>query len=180
MYHYELFLELFYTSVITPFENEWDVLSKGRFKAVHSVGGVCKFTLDITNSSYTGLLKNGTRKGIMRLGSSRDVADNAGVRPGIGVKFMRTGRSSGNFFLMHKLDPIRKDGALNYNFFSVPVFTHIKPSLPSELPSEFKLKERKAGVMKFEQASQCSTRLGLSELARSVHITYQLMIICMC
>ena len=146
---------------MTSFENEWDVLPRGRIKTVHSVGAVCKFTLNITDSIYSGLLKNGTRTGIIRLGSSRDVSDETGVKPGVAIKFMRTNRSSGNFFLMHTLDPIE-----NYNFFSVPIFTHIKPSSPTGKGAWLQSEQRKAGVKKFEQASNCTTRLGLSQLAR--------------
>ena len=146
---------------MTSFENEWDVLPRGRIKTVHSVGAVCKFKLNITDSQYSGLLKNGTRYGIMRLGSSRGVSDAQGVKPGVAVKFMRTNRSSGNFFLMHTLDSIE-----NYNFFSVPIFTHIKPSSPTGKDAWYQTEARKAGVKKFEQASNCTTRLGLSQLAR--------------
>ena len=141
------------------------MLPKGRVKTVHSVGAVCKFKLEIANSPYTGLLSNGTRKGIMRLGSSLDVSNNAGVKPGIAIKFMRTNRSSGNLFLMHKLDPIVDPitGSKIYDFFSVPVHTHIKPSKPDV----WEIAEaRKAGIKKFEQASNCTARLGLSDLAR--------------
>ena len=158
--------ELFYSSILTPFENEWDVLPKGRVKAVHSVGGVCKFEFEIANSSYTGLLKNGMRRGIMRLGSSVDVSDNKGIKPGIGVKFLRTNKSSGNFFLMHSLSVIE-----TYDFFSVPVFTHIKPLQPKG-PDAWKIAEaKKAGIKKFEQASNCTMRLGLSDLARYLNCT---------
>ena len=144
------------------------MLPNGRVKAVHSVGGVCKFEFEIANSSYTGLLKNGMRRGIMRLGSSTDVSDNKGIKPGIAVKFLRTNRSSGNFFLMHTLDVIE-----TYDFFSVPVFTHIKPSQPKGPDAWYLTEARKAGIKKFEQASNCTTRIGLSDLARCLNYDYQ-------
>ena len=47
----------------------------GRRKVVHSVGGVCKIALDIKNSIYTGMLKNGPKMGIIRMGSARDISN---------------------------------------------------------------------------------------------------------
>ena len=47
-----------FTSMITSFENEWDIMPKGRKKTIHPVGAHCPFKIDITPSSpYTGLLK---------------------------------------------------------------------------------------------------------------------------
>ena len=48
----------FQESVVTTFENEWDVMPAGRQKAAHGVGGVCPFTVDVSEDSpFTGLLK---------------------------------------------------------------------------------------------------------------------------
>ena len=50
--------ELFTTSVITSFDDEWDVMPEGRHKVIHSVGAVCQFQINISpDSPYTGLLK---------------------------------------------------------------------------------------------------------------------------
>ena len=50
--------KLFLESVITSFENEWDVMPAGRVKAIHGIGAVCPFSVDISESSpFTGLLK---------------------------------------------------------------------------------------------------------------------------
>ena len=50
--------KLFLESVITSFENEWDILPAGRVKAIHAIGAVCPFSVDVTeNSPFTGLLK---------------------------------------------------------------------------------------------------------------------------
>ena len=47
-----------FTSMITSFENEWDIMPKGRKKTIHPVGAHCPFKIDITpGSPYTGLLK---------------------------------------------------------------------------------------------------------------------------
>ena len=40
--------DLFTESVVTSFENEWDVMPAGRRKAIHGVGAVCPFTVDIS------------------------------------------------------------------------------------------------------------------------------------
>ena len=135
-------------------------MPRGRVKVVHSIGGVCKFTLNIQNSIYSGLLKNGERTGIIRMGSARDVSASAGVKPGVALKFLRTGRLSANFFVMNTLNSIPNQ---NYNFFSVPLTNHIQPSTPA---TTFERVSRAAGVRKFEQASICSTKVGLSDLTR--------------
>ena len=41
--------QMFTQSVITSFENEWDVLPKGRDKSIHGQGSICPFTLDVSN-----------------------------------------------------------------------------------------------------------------------------------
>ena len=40
--------DAFSESLITSFENEWDVMPAGRRKAIHGVGAVCPFTVDIS------------------------------------------------------------------------------------------------------------------------------------
>ena len=60
------------TSMLTTTDNEWDFMPAGRVKAVHPIGGVCKFKIEINNSIYSGVLKNGTRTGIMRISVNRD------------------------------------------------------------------------------------------------------------
>merc|ERR1712020_401047 len=92
-------VELFKESVFTTFDNEWDVVPAGRVKVVHSNGAVCKFEIDIERSKYTGVLKNGRKTGIPRMGSATDVANGAGVVPGMAFKFLRTGARSANFFV---------------------------------------------------------------------------------
>ena len=145
---------------MTSYDNEWDVMPTGRTKVVHSVGGVCKFKLDIQSSTYTGMLKKGTKTGIIRLGSARDIANGAGVKPGAAVKFLRTGRSSANFFVMNNLNPIPDN---NYNFFELDLFTHIQPS---EAPTTLLKVARAAGNEKFKQAQECTTKNGLSDVAK--------------
>ena len=40
--------EMFTETLITTFENEWDVLPAGRHKAIHGNGAICPFTIDIS------------------------------------------------------------------------------------------------------------------------------------
>ena len=40
--------EIFTESLMTTFENEWDVLPKGRHKAIHGVGVACPFALNVS------------------------------------------------------------------------------------------------------------------------------------
>ena len=40
--------DAFSESLITSFENEWDEMPAGRRKAIHGVGAVCPFTVDIS------------------------------------------------------------------------------------------------------------------------------------
>lgn len=44
-YHPEAMLT---ESVVTTFENQWDVMPAGRVKVIHGIGAVCPFSIDIT------------------------------------------------------------------------------------------------------------------------------------
>ena len=148
---YPNLLALAKASVKTSYDNEWDVMPAGREKFIHSVGVVCPFVVNIVNSPFTGILKTGETHGLIRLGSAQPVGP-VGVTPGGGVKFFRSGRSSGNFVILNKLGPMADK---NYNFFAVPLSNHI----PEDVP-----KQAIAGVMKFCQAQPCVTKVGLSAL----------------
>ena len=51
--------DAFKESLITTFENEWDVMPAGRRKAIHSVGAICPFTLDVSEGNiYNQFFKN--------------------------------------------------------------------------------------------------------------------------
>ena len=41
--------QMFTESLITTFENEWDILPEGRNKAIHGNGAICPFTVDVSN-----------------------------------------------------------------------------------------------------------------------------------
>ena len=107
-------------SVITSYDNEWDVLPAGRSKTFHSMGAVCPIDIEIRNSQFSGLLQNGKISGIIRLGPSLDLMGH-GMMPGASIKFLRTNTTSGNVLLVRGLNPLPRE---NYNFFSVPLSNH--------------------------------------------------------
>ena len=49
---------------------------------------------------YTGLFAPGKRSGLIRMGSAASY-DNKGLTPGVGVKFPRTNKPSGNYVGLH-------------------------------------------------------------------------------
>jgi len=123
--------ELMTESVLTPFEDEWDVMPNGRHKGIHSVGAICPFEIKISDDSpYTGLLKAGsTVEGIARLGSAGDPfasGEGKDLVPGVGIKFLRTGVHSANFMLLHSLNPLPEN---NFNFFAKSISNHISGKL---------------------------------------------------
>ena len=136
-------------------------MPEGRQKYLHGVGAVCKFTLDIQDSPYTGLFKNGVQTGIIRIGPALDIADGSGPFPGAGIKFLRTGKTSGNIMTM--VDPSIVQSLSygeSYNIFDpdlYPLYNHI---LGASNPQELIL------VNKFLQGSECPTKVGLSDIAR--------------
>ena len=152
------FPAIFRESIVPTFDDQWDNMPVGRKKYIHGVGAVCKFTLDITNSPYTGVFKNGKQTGIIRIGPALDIADGAGVPPGAGIKFLRTGITSGNFVALHSLT-----AGKSYNIFDpevYPMYNHI--------PGPSGIQENLL-VQKFLQGSNCPTKVGLSDLARYVY-----------
>ena len=107
--------------------------------------------IDIKDSPFTGLFQDGKTHGMIRLGSATATDDKkSGVTPGGGVKFFRTGRPSGNFVILNKLQPIADK---NYNFFAVPLSNQI----PDDAPKI---------AIKFCQAQACVTKVGLSDVCR--------------
>merc|ERR1711997_333898 len=138
-------------AVNTAFDNQWDTMPLQRVKYIHSIGAVCKFTIDISQSPYTGMLKDGKHTGIVRLGSGNtDISDGKGVAPGGGIKFMRTGRTSANFMVLNSLS-----GGPSYDFFKLTLANHI--------PSESGLAIA-VFIKKFKQASKCPGKVGLRDL----------------
>ena len=147
----------FTESVITPFENEWDVLPAGRVKIIHSNGAVCPFEINISpNSPFTGIFKPGKVEGLIRLGGATDFTDwmTGGMVPGAGVKFFRSGRSSANVVLLNQLDPMPNG---NHNFFAVPLTNH--------LSDQFGSFSVKLLAKKFCNSGHCITKVGLSDMS---------------
>jgi hypothetical protein len=50
--------QMFTESLITTFENEWDVLPEGRNKAIHGNGAICPFTVDVSNGKIYSVIVN--------------------------------------------------------------------------------------------------------------------------
>ena len=44
--------EIYTESLMTTFENEWDVMPEGRHKAIHGVGVICPFELNISQGMH--------------------------------------------------------------------------------------------------------------------------------
>ena len=151
------FSAIFRESIITSFDNQWDTLPAGRQKHIHGVGAVCKFTLDIKESPYTGMLKNGKQTGIIRIGPALDIANGAGVPPGAGIKFLRSGTTSGNFVALHSLSP-----QSSYDIFDPDMY-----ELYNHIAGPANMQEHLL-VGKFTQGSACPTKVGLSDIARYV------------
>ena len=127
-------------------------MPKGRQKHTHGVGAVCKFTLDIQDSPYTGLFKNGVQTGIVRIGPALDMRYGTGIIPGAGIKFLRTGKSSGNI--------VTSSLAMktSYNIFDpdhYPLYNHLSSPTNDQYLAN-----------KFIQATECPTKVGLSDITR--------------
>ena len=135
----------------TVFDNEWDVEPEGRKKYIHTVGAVCPFVVDIKDSPFTGIFKNGESHGMIRLGSAAPIGEGNGVTPGGGVKFFRSGKPSADFVILNQLGPIVNE---NHNFFAVPLSNHIPEDAPKSLAPL---------ALKFCQAQSCPTKVGLSD-----------------
>jgi len=139
--------EVLKVSMITTFDNSMEVFNAGRQKVIHQQGVVLQFDLEVDSASpYTGILMPGLRRGLMRLGSAfpADI-DNF---PGIGIKFLRSGRHSANTVAL------RHSGLLIGNkkhFFEEPLSNHVEPGNAFDM------------LQKFGQATGCRSMTGLSD-----------------
>ena len=143
-------------SVRTSFWNNADEMPAGRQKYIHSTGAVCRFTFrnDDNSSGYTGVLQPGViQHGLIRMGPAAAVTTSSGVIPGLGVKFMRSGVQSANYVALVTLGPLPDN---SYDFFQSNFTNHIPP--PTGALSIL--------AKKFNQASQCATQVGLSDMAQ--------------
>ena len=152
-YHTEQMLT---EGIMTTFENQWDILPAGRVKAVHGVGAVCPFKIDIAmDSPFTGIFQGGQTNGFIRLGGATDFTSSitSGMTPGAALKILRTGASSANVVMTNSLGPIPND---NHNFFAVPVKSHI----PDDMNTVTEIL-----AQRFCQTGHCITKIGLSDMA---------------
>lgn len=140
-------------SIQTSFDNHHDTMPNGRIKYIHSVGAVCKFSLMISpDSPFTGVFGPGQiNYGLIRMGSAVPVTSKVSMTPGIGVKILRTGIPSANWVVLRSLDAQE-----SHDFFNTTQSNHIDP--PTGVTAVL-------GV-KFGQASNCITQVGLSDAAR--------------
>lgn len=137
-------------SMRTTMDNHRDVLPIGRTKVIHAQGAHCQFEMTVEpDSPYTGILAPGaTSAGIMRLGAATPLAHGQGLFPGMGVKFFRDGVHSANFVVLRATGPT---GGSN-NYFKGDLSNHVAP--PTALQA----------LMKFQQASDCISMVGLSDV----------------
>lgn len=159
--------------MVTTYENEWDWGPAGRNRLNHAVGAVCKFTLNITNSPYTGMLKNGIQTGLIRI----SIVQNAGDEyiPSAAVKFLRSGIKSANFVAL----PIfAKNSRMTNNIFEpdyYPLTNHILTSSGSRSQTTFgsfsnpKSLRNSQTTRKLLQGDECLHNVGLSDMTRYVY-----------
>ena len=157
-----IFLDALLESVITTIESRWDTLPAGRVKHHHSSGAICKFTLDIKNSPYSGTLKNGKRTGIIRIGADFDghsISNASGPGVSAALKFFRSGIPSGNTVVQRL--PIASLTS-TYDFFDPEV--NIMYNHRNGL-TRYMMKQDKVNF-KNKQGSSIAAATGLSDLAR--------------
>lgn len=139
-------------SVQTTFYDYKDEMPAGRVKGIHTIGTICRFTLDVADGSpYTGLFAPGPQEGFVRMGGAKSWdTKSGGPPPGLGFKFGRSGIHSGSTVALVSLD------ASTYNFMAFNFSNHIGP--PASTAT-------KVLVKKFQQASQCPSQVGLADMA---------------
>ena len=151
-------------------ENEWDVLPSGRQKINHRVGAVCKFTLDIKHSPYTGLLKNGKTTGLIRVSLARSTNMDKYL-PSASLKFLRSGTSSANAVFLGYVDIFRLN--VTNDIFDPeiqPLYNHLltvpnSPIMIGEV-GDHSNDSNPSIITKFKQADDCPALVGLSDLTR--------------
>jgi hypothetical protein len=140
-------VEITGTSMITPFDDAFEVLPRKRRKVIHQQGAVCKFDLAVSAASnFTGVLSAGTQSGIIRLGNALPSATSF---PGFGIKWPRSSVHSADLVGLRVSGP-----GGSGNFWNTTFSNHVTP--PSELLM----------LNKFQQASGCVSMVGLSNACR--------------
>merc|ERR1719215_832861 len=127
-------------SMITPFDDQWEVLPNGRERLIHSQGVVCQIDFNVDSNSPF--------KGIIRLGSAASLDEPLlpKIFPGFGIKFLRSGVRSADWV---SLRTIGDEGS--WNFMESQFANHAAPQ------------EALLKLNKFQQASGCIDMVGLSD-----------------
>ena len=164
--------------MVTSMENEWDYMPAGREKINHGVGAVCKFTLNITDSPYTGMLKNGLQTGLLRISLAR-VTNVDTYLPSAGIKFLRSGVPSANFVALGFVDIFRLN--LTNNIFEPGTYElcnqlrliESAPVIENDEDEDEENDEDEDGsspvtqiVFKLLQGDPCPALVGLSDITR--------------
>jgi hypothetical protein len=138
-------------SVKTSMEDIADVMPAERIKYIHSVGSVGQVVWKpVAGNPYTGIFATGSQSAFIRFSLAKPI-EKDNVVPGFGIKFLRNGVHSANFFAMPSLD-----GQSDYNFFALNFTNH--PPKPSGVLLAIVAK-------KFSEASNCPLNVGLSDVA---------------
>ena len=87
------------------------------------------------------------------MGPAADIMGGDGMTPGAAVKFLRTGTSSANFFLLHELNALPD---MNHNLFAVPLRNHLPDNVNSIAGT--------IGIKRFCTTGHCPTKVGLSNV----------------
>jgi len=139
-------------SVKTTMEDVSDVMPAERLKYIHSVGSVAQVVWKpAAGNPYSGIFATGSQYSFIRFSLAKPI-EKDNIVPGFGIKFLRNGVHSGNFFAMPSLD-----GQSDFNFFSHNFTNH--PAKPTGWALQIVAK-------KFAEASNCPLFVGLSDIAR--------------
>ena len=154
--------EFIYQSMVTAYENEWDWSPAGRIRFNHKVGAVCKFTLNITDSPYTGVLKDGIQTGLIRISLLQSHGEGDEYIPSAGIKFLRSGVKSANFVALPQIDERTN------NIFATSN-TLISQILASNSSTTFDNLGNPQIIKKFLQGDDCLSMVGLSDMTRYLY-----------
>jgi len=136
-------------SMITPFDDNMEVMPAGRERLIHSQAVVCKIDLKVdSHSPFTGVLSPGSHPGMIRFGSAASLNEPLlpKIFPGFGIKFLRSGKRSANWVNLRSVGD-----AGSWNFFESQFSNHVAPQAAL------------VKLHKFQQASGCITMVGLSD-----------------
>lgn len=134
-------------SMITTFDDHWEVFPTGRKKVIHVQGVNCAFRLNTTSKQYTGIFEEGQTTGVIRMGSATSLTSSVGLFPGFGIKWLRSGVGSADFVALRESGP-----GGSWNYFATPIGNHVAPAKALQETG------------KFQQASACIDMVGLSDV----------------